>query len=226
MKKVRGTGFEFTPKEIEYLKLHYQEEDSHKIARQLRRPVRSIYQKALSLGLKKSKDYIRRTCHILENGKNTRFKKNHVPANKGTKGLMKANRTSFVKGNLPGNTKHDGFITKRIYHQKNGDVRYYYWIRIAQGKWIPYHRKLWEDVHGPIPPGHIVVFKDKNSLNCVFENLELITLQQNANRNHAHQYDLETARTIFVLNKLKKTIRDVQHKNNPKRSANKHVSHD
>lgn len=41
--------------------------------------------------------------------------------------------------------------------------------------WIRAQRVVWEAAHGPIPPGHLVTFKDRNPLNIALENLELIS---------------------------------------------------
>jgi len=41
-------------------------------------------------------------------------------------------------------------------------------------RWIPLHRKVWEEHNGPVPDGYCVSFKDKNPKNCTIENLMLI----------------------------------------------------
>lgn len=48
------------------------------------------------------------------------------------------------------------------YHIKHGD------------KWVEYSRYLWEQAHGPIPEGHIIEYRDRNSRNCVLENLRMV----------------------------------------------------
>lgn len=69
-----------------------------------------------------------------------------------------------------------------------------------------YHRFIWEQVHGPIPPDHVVMFIDGNTLNCAIENLKLITLAENVIRNSLHQYPKEVKDLIKLKNKLKKEI--------------------
>jgi hypothetical protein len=112
----------------------------------------------------------------IKNGLGGHFKKGQTPFNAGTKGLMKANITSFRKGCIPATTKPLG--SERIC-SKDGFIL----IKIAERN--PYtgaptrykhkHVHLWERVHGPVPKGMVVVFKDGNKLNCVDQNLILLS---------------------------------------------------
>ncbi len=103
-----------------------------------------------------------------------RFTKNSIPENKGTKGVLKKNKTSFKKGHLPFNTKYDGAISIR------GGYKY---IRVSKGKWLLLHRHIWTLENGKIPKKHLIIFKDKNKLNCTIDNLECISMTENRNRN-------------------------------------------
>jgi hypothetical protein len=149
---------------------------------------------------------------MIEAGKASRFKKGHVSWNKdkSPKDYMpaesydKIKTTQFKKGGLPPNTKHDGAISLR--KDKSGVS--YYFIRIAKAKWMALHVKIYQDAHGPIPKNHIIVFKDRNPLNVVLDNLECITREQNMHRNSFHRLTPEIKQTIKVLTKLKKTIRN------------------
>ena len=49
---------------------------------------------------------------------------------------------------------------------------------------MPKHRWLWEQAYGEIPKGHNVQFKDNNPLNCVLENLYLITRDEQVRENY------------------------------------------
>lgn len=94
--------------------------------------------------------------------------------------------TQFKKGQLPPNTLTDGAITVRYHapdaHRPNRRPTVY--IRIANAKWIMYHRYVWEQANGPIPPKMLVSFKDGNTLNCDISNLKLISMADNARRNY------------------------------------------
>jgi hypothetical protein len=52
--------------------------------------------------------------------------------------------------------------------------------------WIFVHRLNWEAVNGPIPPGHVLAFRDGDMRNASVDNLELITASENMARNSVH----------------------------------------
>ncbi len=79
---------------------------------------------------------------------------------------------------------YDGAITIRYdVSPKTGKRTPYKYIRLTKGKWDLYHRHLWKKHNGPIPAKHVIIFKDGNSLNCILENLDCITMAENARRN-------------------------------------------
>lgn len=124
-------------------------------------------------GFKKGRHYNRRT----------EFKKGIVPWNKGMKGLPSVGRmkeTQFKKGQVSANTLHDGAITIRTDWNGRHDHRRYKWIRLKKGKWRMLHVVIWEKHHGPVSPGHIVVFRNGDSMNCRTANLRCISRQQHA----------------------------------------------
>lgn len=107
----------------------------------------------------------------ISSGLTGQFVKGQNPYNKGTKGLMKPNRTSFKKGNMPKNHRPVGSI--RL--SKDGYVE----VKIAEpNKWRLKHLFIWEQKFGPVPKGHAVVFLDGNKLNLTLENLSLIPRSQ------------------------------------------------
>lgn len=183
--------------ECKFLARFYPDVSNEFIAEQLGRSYRSVTAQAFDMGLKKSKEYLY-NCAM-----KTAFTKGHVPANKGTKGFMKANSGTFKKGSVPASTKFDNCITIR--HEKE---RPYQYIRLSKAKWLPLHIKLWTDKYGPVLKGNIVVFKDKDSMNCKIENLEMITRQENAERNRLSQHPYELRETIKMLNRLKRKIHE------------------
>lgn len=125
--------------------------------------------------------------HNIKPGRVRNFKKGHRPWNFRKKGMKlhpRAIASQFRKGHLPENTKHDGAITVRLYHPKDRKGRPYKWIRVSVGKWIHYHRYLWEKVNGPVPPKHMIVFHDGNTMNTALSNLKLMSMADNARRNY------------------------------------------
>jgi hypothetical protein len=139
----------------------------------------------------------------------SRFPKGHKPFNKGRSwdeylpdgSRIKSLKTTFKSGHLPHNTKADGEISVR-----NSDGRQYKYIRISLAKWVPLHVYLWEQKNGNIPDGMIVVFRDKNTMNCDLTNLELITREENMQRNSWIKYPPELRFAMKKLKQLKKQI--------------------
>jgi len=136
--------------------------------------------------------------HIKRNEKG-QFIKGHVPCNKNKKGLRHSPGTEFKKGNLPANTKYNGCISLR--KKQNGE-RYYY-IRISKAKWVPYHRHLWEQKNGKIPGEMLIIFKDKNSLNCKLENLKMVSKCENLKRNLNRKKMQQSMKKTWKFEKLR-----------------------
>lgn len=116
----------------------------------------------------------------LNSGLTGRFPKGHTPFNKGWKGVCApgCEKTQFRKGNLPHNTKPIG------YERINGDG--YVEVKVKMRPSSPQcndnfqakHRLIWEQLHGPVPPGCRVIFKDGNRQNFDPANLALITTKE------------------------------------------------
>ena len=128
------------------------------------------------------------------------YEKGHIPWNKGIKGLRHSPETEFKKGHLPANTKYNGCISLRA--KSNTNEKYYY-IRISQAKWMFYQRYLWEQKNGSIPEGMLIIFKDKNPLNCVLENLEMISRIENMERNRNYKKMSKTMKALWTIEKLR-----------------------
>jgi len=161
---------------IDFVRKHMNEMSSGRIADALGKDksyVKNILHDLRAQGIRISKEARDRFS------RESRFKKGHIPFNKGMKGIRMSPHSEFKKGHIPVNTLHDGAI--RLRTKKNGSEKYYF-IRVAKMKWVLYHRYLWEKHHGSIPKGMQVAFKDGNSLNCSIENLEIITRAENMRR--------------------------------------------
>ncbi len=112
----------------------------------------------------------------------------------------------FKKGNIPHNTKSDGEITIRA--DKRG-IKYQF-IRVSQGVWEPLHRYNWIKKNGEIPESSCIIFKNGNTLNAELDNLELISFQQNMERNTIHRYPEDIKELIRLTHKLNRKIKKVQ----------------
>jgi hypothetical protein len=197
----------WTDKEIKFITKNYSDMNTVDIATILNRPLSGVYGKAYTMGLKKSREYLvkmaeREAKKLSEFGKNYQFKKGNVPYNYGQKMSTiiyeKLQNTMFKKGQKPHNTRKEGDESKC----KEG----YTYVKIADNDWRLKHRVIYENVNGPIPADHLVVFKDNNLLNFDINNLELISKSENMLRNTIHQYPEPVQEIIKLNNKLKKKI--------------------
>lgn len=173
----------WTQSEIDLVHELYPTESNEYLKQLLHRSRKSIMHKAIELGLKKTPEFAK------QQRERNQFKKGNVPFNKGKKwehfmseeGQRKASKTFFC-GN-PHNTHAAGTEVLRAEHHG----KRYWWIKPGDGRRMMLkHRWLWEKAHGPIPKGYNVQFKDGNPLNCVLDNLYLISrseqMKENFNR--------------------------------------------
>jgi hypothetical protein len=112
--------------------------------------------------------------HSIRSGRDGKFEKGHVPANKGTKGMMKANKTSFKKGNKPANVSpmwkeritKDGYIEIKV-PERNPYTGF-------MGRYVLKHKWIWQKEKGSVPDGYALMFLDGDKRNCDIANLALV----------------------------------------------------
>lgn len=98
--------------------------------------------------------------------------KGTIPWNKGKKGYMGANKTSFKKGDIPATHRPVG--SERIC-SKDG----YTYIKIAEpSQWELKHRVIWEKHNGPLPDSHTIMFGDRDKRNFDINNLICVSRAQ------------------------------------------------
>ena len=131
------------------------------------------------------------------------FKKGSTPWNKGTKGLTKANKTSFKKGMIHFNYKQVG--EERI--DKYGYVQ----IKVAEPNvWDLKHRVIYREHYGEIPNGHNIIFADGNKMNFDIDNLiavskaEMLILNNNNLRFEDKELTKVGVNIAKVIDKAKK----------------------
>lgn len=199
------------------LRRRYPNEPTAVLAAVLCRTLTATYNRAKTLCLAKSEAYLqspsagRLTPHD-PRGASCRFPKGNVPANKGLRrpgfapGRMK--ETQFKKGVRQGVAlglwKPVG--TKRI--SKDG----YREVKVnddmpLQARWRAEHLVVWEAVHGRIPKGYALAFKNRDKNDIRLDNLELITRGENLRRNSIHNLPKPLAQTIHLLGALRRQIR-------------------
>lgn len=104
------------------------------------------------------------------------FRKGFIPWNKGKKGYIGANRTSFKKGDKPKNWRPIG--SERINDEG------YTLIKVSNKggmwkRWALKHRVVWEQHHKKkIPKGSVIIFADGNKNNLSIDNLLCVTREE------------------------------------------------
>lgn len=188
------------PQEIEVLRKLYPNHTAKFVANVLGRSERSVHNKAFALGLEKAPGFWKTVPHPASQ---TQFRRGHKPWNEGVKGSTglhpNTRATQFKKGAVPRNTLPLGSlrITKDGYMER----------KEARG-WVAVHRLVWEGVHGPIPRGHIVVFKQgvAKTGEITVDKLECITRAENANRNSLHRLGPEMSRLYQLKGAIARQI--------------------
>lgn len=205
MKKKYNGRHKWSDAEIQYLKDNYANNLTDDIAAKLNLTNGQVSYKAQLLCLHKNPEWVRENSrkniskadHPIHK---TKFKKGHKTWNKGMKGVCFSGceKTWFKKGHKPHNTKFDGYT--RVGRDN------YIEVRVAEGKFIGLHRKIYEDHHGPVPSDSIVIFKDGNKRNFDINNLEMITKAENARRNSYHDLPEDVKAIINAKKSLTRVI--------------------
>ena len=165
--------------------------------------------KAFALGLRKPKEFME------ERSKASQFDKGHRPFNKGRnqdewmseEGKRNSAKTQFKPGTVHPNSptlKAAGYESIRSYKGQQ-----YIWIKPHDGRrMMPKHRYIWEQAYGAIPKGMNVQFRDGNPLNCVLDNLYLISRASQVRKNWDDLPDERKAETIArIHDKRNQSIR-------------------
>lgn len=206
---------QWTDEEKAALRIQYPNMLTADIAEQMGLTVRTIYNMAAQMGLKKSEAYLASpaACRLRKGdgvGAATRFKPGQHSWNKGMKGLnLGGIETQFKPGHRGGKAAElyqpigteriskDGYIQRKI----NDDMP-------LQRRWRGVHIINWEAVNGPLPKGHALVFKDGNKQNTAVENLELLSRAELMRRNSYHtNYPKEVAQIVQLRGAITRQIK-------------------
>lgn len=188
---ILGPRQPWTENDLKILRDRYPHAPTAQLAESIGRRDSQVYQKAASLGLRKSTEYLASpNASRLSRGDNIgaafRFKPGQQAWNKGMKGLqMGGAKTQFKPGHLPVNHKPIG--STRI------DDDGYVWIKTAEPRTFEMlHRVNWRKAYGALPPkGYALAFKDGSKQNCAVENLELLSRSDLMKRNTRHNLPKE-----------------------------------
>ncbi len=141
----------------------------------------------------------------LDSGLNGRFAPGNIPYNKGKKGSCSSGceKGWFRKGNRPHNQAEVGTEVMT----SDGYVK----VKVGEpGVWRFKHVMNWEKVHGPVPRGMVLLFRDDDHWNCEAENLVLCTRGELATLNHMGLGgETEVRAAAIALAKLKVKVSSV-----------------
>lgn len=206
----------WTDAELEILRRNYPHEQTRLIAQQLGRTESTTYQKALKLGLHKSAEYLASPAACRLDGKigsAHRFHKGQASWNKGTHWTAggRSAETRFKPGQLSGRARQllkplgtmrvnaDGYLDQKITNEGSGGRR-----------WKAVHRLVWEREHGPVPAGHVVVFKPGRRTTkfeeITLDAVELVTREELMQRNTVHRYPKPIAQLIQLKGAVQRQI--------------------
>lgn len=226
-------GRAWTADEDETLRINWPRFPAFLIAHVLGRGRAAVYRRANQLGLEKADDFDTQPLARLWNGTQepgsvaARFKPGTVPPNKGLRrpgwapGRMAA--TQFKKGRpasesrnyVPIGTEKVDPKRKVLMRKVTDDPS----IFPAQ-RWRPVHVMVWEAEHGPVPAGHIVIFRPSMkalaAADITADRLEVVSLAENMRRNTFHnRYPAEVKELIHlkarITRRINKRTKEQQH---------------
>jgi hypothetical protein len=204
----------WTEDQVRQLRELYPHQTTEAVAAALGRPVPAVYHKATSLGIKKSAEYMAgpHACRLRRGdnvGARYRFKPGQPAWNKGMKGLdLGGKQTQFKPGSMPHNThpvgsyriNKDGALQRKISEDKGNNSK----------RWRGVHELVWVEANGPVPAGHIVVFKPGQRTaeleEITVDRVECITLAENMRRNTKHRFPKEIADLMQLRGALNRQI--------------------
>lgn len=213
----------WTTVELELLRRNYADSRTDDIARVLGRGVNRVYAKAAAMGLKKSDEFLAgEHAGRIQRGRDdprlvaTQFKPGLVPWNKGRQGATghhpNTRATQFKPGRAPQEARNykpigslrvtrDGILERKV----TDDTSVF-----PARRWTAVARLVWEAAHGPIPRGHIVVFRPGQSTvveaQITVDRLECITRAENIRRNHPRARSPELAKLVQLKGQITRQV--------------------
>lgn len=214
----------WTAAEDQVMREFYPQLTGADMAAVLKRTTSSVFQRAKKLGLEKSAEFLAsdRSGRMQRGKQNpsmvaSQFKPGQQSWNKGLKGVVGVQEacraTQFKKGRPASEARNyrpigservnaDGYLDRKVTDDPS--------IFPAR-RWVGVHRLVWEAAHGPIPPGHVVVFKKgrhtTDATAITLDSLELVTRAELMRRNSVHTvYPPEVARLAQLRGALNRQI--------------------
>lgn len=212
----------WTQAERDTLRQDYPHQSTASIATRLGRSVGQVYQQAARMGLRKTTEYLAGTdaCRMRRGdadrlgGAAHRFVAGHTPWNKGTNFIAggRSAETRFQPGRAPEAAHNyrpigslrvtkDGTLERKVTDDPS--------LAPAR-RWVGVHRLVWEQHFGPVPPGHVVVFRaGRHSTDAALitpDALEIVTRAELMARNTVHNLPKPLAELVQLRGALKRQI--------------------
>lgn len=203
----------WSDEEIAVLVVRYPHEPTGVIAEDLGRNFVQVYNKCHQLGLRKTPEFLssagRDRIQNLSQVAN-RFKPGFEPWNKGISfdSGGRSHETRFKPGSNPKNTLVVG--SYRI--EKNGILQ----LKIsdsrgnASKRWRSVHELVWIEANGPVPEGHLVIFRRGQTTNkleeITLDRIECISRSENMRRNSVHNLPKQLAELVQLRGVLNRQI--------------------
>ena len=227
---------EWTPERVEQLRTLYPDNTAQTVGEIMGLRTRQIYNKVSQLGLTKSlafweSDKSGRAARGKHNPAiaATQFKAGQKSWNSGKKGWTAGGRsaeTRFQKGQMLGAAQHnyrpigslriskDGYPARKV----SDDPTIY-----PARRWVAVHRLVWEKENGPVPDGHVVVFKPGMATTdpeqITLDKVDCITRAENMRRNSPRTRDPEMAGLYQLKGAINRQL------NRIKKEANEQSTH-
>lgn len=204
----------WTEHEVAMLRAHYADWITADLARAIGRPIGHVFSKAQKLGLRKGEAFLASSAsgRILKGGKlgqAHQFQPGMTPWNKGLhyQAGGRAAESQFQPGSKPHTWRPvgslrinaDGYLQRKI-----TDTGY------APRDWQSAHTLAWVEAHGPVPAGHVVVFKPGRRTTdpaaITADAVELVTRRELMARNTVHNLPRPLAEIAQLRGAIKRQI--------------------
>jgi hypothetical protein len=212
----------WTPAEDRQLTRLYATKSAAECAEALDRSESAVNMRVAKLGLTKSPEWIAGRARQRwaegrhENSRKAQFRAGQAAWNKGLRGVVgvqdACRRTQFKPGTVQGRAAEieqpigaervtkDGILQRKV----NNDLPF-------QRRWKAVHAIVWEAANGPIPAGHVVIFRPGRATTDVakiaVDGLELVSRGELMRRNSYHtRYPKEVAQLIQLKGALNRKI--------------------
>lgn len=219
----------WTPELEQRLRALYPGTRTEDIAAALGLPLGKVRSKAWNLGLRKNPELVsqmarERSADPGHASHAHRWKKGQKPWNTGTQGLVGTHPNSRAYQFKHGNRPHS-WVPVGSFRVRDGvlEVKFSEEPGAPNKRWRLYGTHVWIQAHGPVPAGHVVVFKpgratvepDRITLDAV----ELITRRELMDRNTCHRYPKALEQAIQLRGVLTRAINRAARKAAEKESA-------